>query len=63
MPDVVETAVSAGSFQTLVSAVTAAGLVEALKGAEPFTVFAPTDEAEEGSDQGGRGEEARPGGG
>jgi uncharacterized surface protein with fasciclin (FAS1) repeats len=43
--DIVETAVSAGSFNTLVAAVKAAGLVETLKGAGPFTVFAPTDEA------------------
>ncbi|MSO69909.1 MAG: fasciclin domain-containing protein [Alphaproteobacteria bacterium] len=43
--DIVDTAVSAGSFNTLVAAVKAAGLVETLKGAGPFTVFAPTDEA------------------
>jgi uncharacterized surface protein with fasciclin (FAS1) repeats len=43
--DVVDTAVSAGSFKTLVAAVKAAGLVETLKGKGPFTVFAPTDEA------------------
>ncbi len=43
--DVVDTAIEAGSFETLVSAVEAAGLVEALKGEGPFTVFAPTDEA------------------
>lgn len=43
--DIVDTAVSAGSFETLVAAVTAAGLVETLKGDGPFTVFAPTDEA------------------
>jgi uncharacterized surface protein with fasciclin (FAS1) repeats len=43
--DIVDTAVSAGSFQTLVAAVKAAGLVETLKGEGPFTVFAPTDEA------------------
>jgi uncharacterized surface protein with fasciclin (FAS1) repeats len=43
--DIVETAVSAGSFNTLVAAVKAAGLVETLKGAGPYTVFAPTDEA------------------
>ncbi len=43
--DIVETAVTAGSFNTLVAAVKAAGLVETLKGAGPFTVFAPTDEA------------------
>jgi transforming growth factor-beta-induced protein len=44
-PDIVDTAVSAGSFKTLVAAVKAAGLVETLKGKGPFTVFAPTDEA------------------
>jgi len=43
--DIVDTAVKAGSFKTLVAAVKAAGLVEALKGKGPFTVFAPTDEA------------------
>lgn len=43
--DIVDTAVAAGSFTTLVAAVQAAGLVETLKGAGPFTVFAPTDEA------------------
>ncbi len=43
--DIVDTAVSAGSFKTLVAAVKAAGLVETLKGDGPFTVFAPTDEA------------------
>jgi uncharacterized surface protein with fasciclin (FAS1) repeats len=43
--DIVDTAVAAGAFTTLVAAVTAAGLVEALKGAGPFTVFAPSDEA------------------
>ncbi len=43
--DIVDTAVSAGSFKTLVAAVKAAGLVETLKGNGPFTVFAPTDEA------------------
>lgn len=43
--DIVDTAVSAGNFTTLVAAVKAAGLVETLKGAGPFTVFAPTDEA------------------
>lgn len=43
--DIVDTAVSAGSFETLVAAVKAAGLVETLKGPGPFTVFAPTDEA------------------
>ena len=45
MPDIVDTAVSAGSFNTLVTAVKAAGLVETLKGDGPYTVFAPTDEA------------------
>ncbi len=45
MADVVDTAINAGSFSTLVSAIKAAGLVETLKGAGPFTVFAPTDEA------------------
>ncbi len=44
-PDIVDTAVSAGIFKTLVAAVQAAGLVDTLKGAGPFTVFAPTDEA------------------
>jgi uncharacterized surface protein with fasciclin (FAS1) repeats len=43
--DIVDTAVSAGSFNTLVTAVKAAGLVDTLKGKGPFTVFAPTDEA------------------
>jgi uncharacterized surface protein with fasciclin (FAS1) repeats len=43
--DIVDTAASAGSFETLVTAVEAAGLVETLKGQGPFTVFAPTDEA------------------
>jgi len=45
MADIVDTAVGAGSFGTLVTAVKAAGLVETLKSAGPFTVFAPTDEA------------------
>jgi uncharacterized surface protein with fasciclin (FAS1) repeats len=45
MADVVDTAVNAGSFSTLVSAIKAAGLVETLKGKGPFTVFAPTDAA------------------
>jgi len=45
MPDIVETAVAAGSFKTLVQAVIAAGLVETLKSPGPFTVFAPTDDA------------------
>lgn len=43
--DIVETAIAAGSFETLVAAVKAAGLVETLQGEGPFTVFAPTDEA------------------
>ncbi|TMV08825.1 fasciclin domain-containing protein [Ruegeria sediminis] len=43
--DIVDTAVSAGSFNTLVAAVQAADLVGTLKGEGPFTVFAPTDEA------------------
>lgn len=45
MPDIVDTAINAGSFNTLVTAITAAGLDTALKGDGPFTVFAPTDEA------------------
>lgn len=45
MADIVDTAVGAGSFNTLVQAVQAANLVETLKGTGPFTVFAPTDEA------------------
>jgi len=43
--DIVDTAIEAGSFKTLVSAVKAAGLVDTLKGDGPFTVFAPTDDA------------------
>ena len=43
--DIVDTAVAAGSFKTLATALGQAGLVEALKGPGPFTVFAPTDEA------------------
>ena len=43
--DIVDTAVGAGSFKTLVAAVKAAGLVDTLKGEGPFTVLAPTDEA------------------
>ncbi len=43
--DIVDTAVAAGNFKTLVTAVQKAGLVETLKGKGPFTVFAPTDEA------------------
>lgn len=45
MADIVETAINAGSFNTLVQALEAAGLVDALKGEGPFTVFAPVDEA------------------
>ncbi len=45
MPDIVDIAVSAGSFETLVAAVKAAGLVETLKSPGPFTVFAPNDDA------------------
>lgn len=45
MADIVDTAVNAGSFDTLVAAVKAAGLVDNLKGPGPFTVFAPTDDA------------------
>ena len=45
MHDIVDTAVAAGAFKTLVAAVKAAGLVETLKSAGPFTVFAPTDDA------------------
>ncbi|WP_342069082.1 fasciclin domain-containing protein [Yoonia algicola] len=44
-PDIVDIAASNGNFNTLVAAVTAAGLVDTLKGEGPFTVFAPTDEA------------------
>ena len=43
--DIVDTAVAAGNFKTLAAALKAAGLVDTLKGAGPFTVFAPTDEA------------------
>lgn len=43
--DIVDTAVSAGNFKTLATALQAAGLVDTLKGKGPFTVFAPTDEA------------------
>ena len=43
--DIVDTAVSAGQFKTLVAAVTAAGLVDTLKSKGPFTVFAPSDAA------------------
>ncbi len=45
MKDIVDTAVAAGSFKTLAAAVTAAGLIETLKSAGPFTVFAPSDAA------------------
>lgn len=45
MHDIVDTAVAAGTFKTLVAAVTAAGLVDTLKGDGPFTVFAPSDDA------------------
>ena len=45
MANIVETAISAGTFKTLVKAVQAAGLAETLSGPGPFTVFAPTDEA------------------
>ncbi|MEK0432821.1 MAG: hypothetical protein RL700_1028 [Pseudomonadota bacterium] len=43
--DIVDTAVEAGSFKTLATALSAAGLIDTLKGKGPFTVFAPTDEA------------------
>jgi uncharacterized surface protein with fasciclin (FAS1) repeats len=43
--DIVDTAVAAGSFKTLATALQAAGLIDTLKGPGPFTVFAPTDEA------------------
>ena len=43
--DIVDTAIAAGSFNTLATALTAAGLVDTLRGAGPFTVFAPTDAA------------------
>lgn len=43
--DIVDTAIAAGSFKTLVTAIQAAGLVDTLKGPGPFTVFAPTDAA------------------
>jgi uncharacterized surface protein with fasciclin (FAS1) repeats len=45
MHDIIDTAVAAGSFKTLAAALTAANLVETLKGAGPFTVLAPTDAA------------------
>lgn len=45
MPDIIDTAVAAGTFQTLAAAVGAAGLTETLRGPGPFTVFAPNDAA------------------
>lgn len=45
MHDIIDTAVAAGTFSTLAAAVTAAGLVDTLKGPGPFTVFAPSDDA------------------
>lgn len=45
MADIIDTAINAGSFKTLIAAVKAAGLVDTLKGPGPFTVFAPTDDA------------------
>lgn len=45
MADIVDTAVNAGSFDTLVAAIKAVGLIDTLKGPGPFTVFAPTDDA------------------
>ncbi|HEY9827870.1 MAG TPA: fasciclin domain-containing protein [Stenomitos sp.] len=45
MADIVDTAANSGSFNTLVAAIKAAGLIDTLKGKGPFTVFAPTDEA------------------
>ncbi|MBW4636923.1 MAG: fasciclin domain-containing protein [Gloeocapsa sp. UFS-A4-WI-NPMV-4B04] len=45
MADIIDTAVNASSFKTLIAAVKAAGLVDTLKGSGPFTVFAPTDDA------------------
>ncbi len=45
MANIIDTAVNAGSFTTLVTAIKAANLVDTLKGTGPFTVFAPTDEA------------------
>jgi uncharacterized surface protein with fasciclin (FAS1) repeats len=45
MHDIIDTAVSAGSFKTLAAALTATGLIETLKGSGPFTVFAPSDDA------------------
>jgi uncharacterized surface protein with fasciclin (FAS1) repeats len=45
MQDIIDTAVAAGTFKTLATALTAAGLIETLKGTGPFTVLAPTDDA------------------
>ncbi len=45
MHDIIDTAVAAGNFKTLAAALTAANLIDTLKGPGPFTVFAPTDEA------------------
>ena len=45
MKDIIDTAVAAGTFKTLATALTAAGLIDTLKGEGPFTVLAPTDEA------------------
>lgn len=45
MSNIIDTAIAAGNFKTLATALTAAGLVDTLKGTGPFTVFAPTDEA------------------
>lgn len=45
MADIIDTAVNAGSFKTLMAAIKAAGLVDTLKGPGPFTIFAPTDDA------------------
>lgn len=45
MQNIIDTAVAAGSFKTLAAALTAAGLVDTLNSARPFTVFAPTDDA------------------
>jgi len=45
MHDIIDTAVAAGNFKTLAAALTAANLIDTLKGTGPFTVFAPTDEA------------------
>lgn len=45
MPDIIDTAVAAGSFKNLAAALGTAGLIDTLKGTGPFTVFAPTDEA------------------